>query len=69
MLSCDLAKFADESQRMMSDGADWLHLDIMVPHAPHTATQRMKDTHGWIGWRVEQAMDSFSLCVPLPLLL
>jgi ribulose-phosphate 3-epimerase len=29
MLSCDFAKLADESKRMVEAGADCLHLDVM----------------------------------------
>ena len=30
MLSSDFANLASEAQRMLSFGADWLHMDIMV---------------------------------------
>ena len=29
MLSSDFSKLAQESQRMIDDGADWLHMDVM----------------------------------------
>ncbi|CAM8978804.1 unnamed protein product [Rhodiola kirilowii] len=32
MLSSDFANLASEAERMMSYGADWLHMDIMVRH-------------------------------------
>jgi len=31
MLSSDFANLASEAQRMLTFGADWLHMDIMVP--------------------------------------
>lgn len=30
MLSSDFANLASEAARMLHDGADWLHMDIMV---------------------------------------
>lgn len=30
MLSCDFARLAEEAQRMLNLGADWLHMDVMV---------------------------------------
>ena len=30
MLSGDFAKLGEECNRMISNGADWLHLDVMV---------------------------------------
>lgn len=30
MLSSDFANLASEAHRMLKDGADWLHMDIMV---------------------------------------
>lgn len=32
MLSSDFANLASEAERMVSFGADWLHMDIMVPN-------------------------------------
>lgn len=31
MLSSDFANLASEAERMLRCGADWLHMDIMVP--------------------------------------
>lgn len=31
MLSSDFANLASEAERMLKFGADWLHMDIMVP--------------------------------------
>lgn len=31
MLSSDFANLASEAERMIRCGADWLHMDIMVP--------------------------------------
>lgn len=30
MLSSDFARLAEEAQRMVDAGADWLHMDVMV---------------------------------------
>jgi len=32
LLSCDLARIADEAQQMLDMGAEWLHMDIMDGH-------------------------------------
>lgn len=35
MLSSDFSNLASEAERMLRCGADWLHMDIMVPfHFP-----------------------------------
>jgi len=36
ILSADFARLAEESKRMISCGADWLHVDVMVSR---TATE------------------------------
>lgn len=37
ILSADFAKLADEGQKVISLGADWLHVDVMVS-CNHTST-------------------------------
>lgn len=37
MLSGDFARLAEESNRMLSFGADWLHLDVMVRNSMFVA--------------------------------
>ena len=34
MLSSDFARLAEEAQRMLDNGADYLHMDVMVSTIP-----------------------------------
>ena len=37
VLACDLSCLKDEAEKMIKEGCDWLHLDVMVSLRPHSA--------------------------------